>query len=265
MNAAYASAFVEGAQTEDEEMADPQQAAVADASKSIIRPIPGPRINIGWTTVGLTPGPGWFRQPGMHKTPITVTLGYLSKCMAANLHTNILWILRMISPLFRLGPTGRRNIERMKATLKSWHSLQEGLSYGFTDSGALSNLLLQDRTAIGLVLCAALIECYPESVAVNVLIEMAAILGFSGEHMPSALTWRNFLQSCAGMLAATDFPTQVEEWICRDLEYQHLGLFESIEIPFSEEMRHCSHPRDIAESLCVLGAVTRGTISDPII
>ncbi|KAF1999745.1 hypothetical protein P154DRAFT_213185 [Amniculicola lignicola CBS 123094] len=202
------------------------------------------------------PQTGSWNMLDVAKLPYESSMGILARYMAGRVNPYTGGVVEQLSRQFRLAPKGRRNTELAISSLKIVSSVGNVLEFGFGIEDVIRVLLKTEAGTVGLVLCAALKECYHNDVAIEVLMEMARLCNVGGEFMPPSSAWRDWFNACAGVLAATDFPQQAEHLMRLPNPNQRLGVYQRL-VDLPKSLRSCSSPKSIADALCALGSITR--------
>jgi len=192
----------------------------------------------------------------LSKLPVQATLGVLSRYSAARVNPYTALVGEVLCHNFQLTRKGRRNIEAVVNSLKVVGSLGDTLEFGFGIEDVVRSMAKSERGCVCLALCAALMDCYSEDMAVEVLIEMANLAKVEGQYMPSSGSWKELLRACAGTLSASKFPVVAEHFMQLNKEEQRLGAYRGLEgLPTA--YRGCSSPKSIAKALLALSQISR--------
>jgi hypothetical protein len=203
-----------------------------------------------------------FQQTGswnmldITKIPYESTIGILARYMSGRVNPYTGAVVEEMSRQFRLSTKGRQNTEVAIKSLKIVGSVGDVLEFGFGIEDVIRSILKTEAGTVGLVLCAALKECYHDSVAIDVLLEMARSCKVSGEFMPPSAAWEEWLNACAGVLAVTDFPTRAEHLMRLPNTKQRLGVYQRYE-GLPKSLRSCASPKSLADCLSAMGCITR--------
>ena len=202
------------------------------------------------------PQTGAWNMLDLSKLPVQATLGILSRYSAARVNPYTALVGEVLCHNFQLTAKGRRTIEGVVNSLKVVGSLGDTLEFGFGIEDVVRSMVKSERGCVCLVLCAALMDCYSEDMAVEVLIEMANLAKVDGQYMPSSESWKELLRACAGTLSASTFPVVAEHFMQLNNERQRLGAYRGLE-GLSNAYRGCSSPKSIANALLALSQISR--------
>ena len=145
----------------------------------------------GVSTRMVFPQTGSWSMLDVAKLPYQSTMGILARYMAGRVNPYTGGVVEQMSRQFRLTPKGRANIELAISSLKTVGSVGDVLEFGFGIEDVIRCVSRTEAGTVGLALCAALKECYHDSVAIDVLLEMARLCDVSGELMPPSSAWRD--------------------------------------------------------------------------
>ncbi|KAF8854431.1 hypothetical protein BDZ45DRAFT_676977 [Acephala macrosclerotiorum] len=217
----------------------------------------GPSMTLGTSTgQNSFPQTGAWNMLDLSKLPVQATLGVLSRYSAARVNPYTALVGEVLCHNFQLTTKGRRNVEAVVKSLKVVGSLGDTLEFGFGIEDVVRSMVKSERGCVCLALCAALMDCYSEDMAVEVLIEMANLTKVDGQYMPSSESWKELLRACAGALSASKFPVVAEHFMQLNKEEQRLGAYRGFE-SLPTTYRGCSSPKSIAKALLALSQISR--------
>ena len=218
---------------------------------------PGP-IVIGGNHASFPQNASW-NMLDLSKLPVEATIGILSRYSAGRVNPYTVVVGEAMCRKFQLAMKGRRNLELAVNSLKVVGSIGNTLEFGFGIEDVIRSMAKSEGGSVCLAICAALKDCYSDTVAVEVLLEMARLCNVDGQYMPSSQSWKDLLKACAGTLSATNFPLRAEYLMRLPKKEQRLGAFQLLEAT-PKTFRGCSRPKSIAEALFALSRITRNEL-----
>jgi hypothetical protein len=218
---------------------------------------PSGGLSIPATHVSHFPQTGSWNMIDLAKTPITATVGVLSRYCAGRVNPYTAVVGQALCANFQLTQKGRNNVEEALLSLNAVGSLGDALYFGLGVQDLVRSLATTEEGAVCLALFAALADCYSEDVAVEVILELArATKKVEGQYMPSSLEWKALLRACSGTLSTTSFSVRAETFMSLCPKQERLGGFNRLEaVPTTG--RRCSSPKSIAEALIGLSTISR--------
>ena len=214
-------------------------------------------LNIPASQISHFPQSGSWNMIDLAKTPITATVGVLSRYCAGRVNPYTAVVGQALCANFQLAQKGRNNVETALLSLNAVGSLDKSLQFGFGVEDLVRSLATTEEGATCVALFAALADCYSEDVAVEVILELArATKKVEGQYMPSSLEWKELLRACSGTLSKTDFPIQAETFMSLCPGQERLGGHKRI-ASMPRDARRCSSPKSIAEALIGLSMISR--------
>ena len=214
-------------------------------------------LSIPATHVSHFPQSGSWNMIDLAKTPITATVGVLSRYCAGRVNPYTAVVGQALCANFQLTQKGRNNVETALMSLSAVGSLGDALYFGFGVEDLVRSLATTEEGAVCLALFAALADCYSEDVAVEVILELArATRKVEGQYMPSSLEWKALLRACSGTLSTTGFSVRAETFMSLCPGQERLGGFNRLDATPTAN-RRCSSPKSIAEALIGLSTISR--------
>ncbi|OCL14997.1 hypothetical protein AOQ84DRAFT_279874, partial [Glonium stellatum] len=195
----------------------------------------------------------------LSKLPVEATIGILSRYSAGRVNPYTAVVGEAMCSKFQLAMKGRRNLELAVNSLKVVGSIGNTLEFGFGIEDVIRSMANSEGGSVCLAICAALKDCYSDTVAIEVLLEMARLCNVDGQYMPSSQSWKDLLRACAGTLSATAFPLRAEHLMRLPKGEQRLGAFLGLEAT-PRSFRGCSDPKSLAEALFALARITRNEL-----
>jgi hypothetical protein len=227
-------------------------------------PIPDPvTLNVISQAPTFTQTGSW-NMVDLSAAPIKGTLSALSRYSAARVNPYVATMGQIICSKFQLSVHGRHNIDDAVQKLKVVGTLGKTLEIGFAIEDIVRMMAKTDEGRLCIAFCSSLIECYSEDMAVQILVEMAALVEVNGDYKPASQSWKELLSACAGTLAATKFPVLAEHFMQLTKTQKALGVYHGYDSS-PDIVRSCSNPKDIAKALNRLAALTRGDIRSTIL
>lgn len=166
-------------------------------------PSPGP-IVIGGNHASFPQNASW-NMLDLSKLPVEATIGILSRYSAGRVNPYTAVVGEAMCRKFQLAMKGRRNLELAVNSLKVVGSIGNTLEFGFGIEDVIRSMAKSEGGSVCLAICAALKDCYSDTVAVEVLLEMARLCNVDGQYMPSSQSWKDLLKACAGTLQQQAF------------------------------------------------------------
>jgi hypothetical protein len=191
------------------------------------------------------------------KLPVEHAVAMLSRYAAGRVNPYTVLVGEAMGLTFRMGRQGRLNLETALSKLPTVSTYGNTLEIGFGVEDVTRMMAKSDGGAMQLGLCAALKECFSDDVAIEVLLELARFTRADSQWMPSNLEWRNLLDACAGVLAASNFGMRAEHFMALASGERRLSAFGSLEAS-PEVVRGCSAPKSLADALVALGRLSFG-------
>src|SRR5947199_69412 len=147
---------------------------------------------------------GGFQQQGtidwvdLAKSMFSSSIDIFSRFSAGNLDPYTSVVALAICDGFKLAPIGRKRIENSLLTLRSFGTLANALWIGVGIKSIVRSLAATEQGGICIALCAAMSECYHESIAAEIWVNIAASFDIPQDMKPSINQWKALLQACAG-------------------------------------------------------------------
>src|SRR3984885_10101198 len=142
-------------------------------------------LSIPATHVSHFPQSGSWNMIDLAKTPITATVGVLSRYCAGRVNPYTAVVGQALCANFQLTQKGRNNVETALLSLSAVGSLGDALYFGFGVEDLVRSLATTEEGAVCL---ATLADYYSEDAAVEVILELAkATKKVEGQYMPSSL------------------------------------------------------------------------------
>lgn len=152
---------------------------------------------------------------------------------------------------FKLSIRGQRNVSTALSNLPVHLTLDERLSFGWSESNLLHNRAVHEGSYEHLAAMVALTEAFHSTYSAKVLQEMTSIMAGPEDMTPHFQQWKDLLKACNGSFASQDFGVLVEDYVRMDPFSVVAGTtFDVVRIPVQ--------PRAIANALIALGNVSNG-------
>ena len=170
---------------------------------------------------------------------------------------------QMICREFKLGHDGTKLFLDILDGLQCKSTVGDVMHFGFGIDSIVRNLSASYEGGILVILCAALVECYYEHHAANILFQLVQECKpkDSSDRTPSPIQWLSLVRQCAGVLAADEFPVIAEHFM--HLHPQNLLGGEQLEVSLMgrhPQRRGISSPEAIAEAILAVGKVSTGQL-----
>ncbi|KAI9677423.1 MAG: hypothetical protein M1817_006377 [Caeruleum heppii] len=198
-----------------------------------------------------------FQQTGtvdwtsLSKSTLTESLAIFQRYSACGVDPLTVVVARALCGNFRMAAIGQKRLEDALQRLQCFGSVGKVLWFGFGAQHFIRSFSVTEEGATCLALAASLMSCYDETVAAEILAEMAKLNKAPKELSPANHQWKALLQACAGVLHSTTFATIAERFMSL-----HPDRWSSRE-PGSLGVA-CSSPASMANALHGLGKISRG-------
>ena len=180
--------------------------AVGDGSDSII-------LSTGLSKTKAFSTSGQIEWVNLMKTSFRASIGILSRMSAAQVDPYTVVVGQKLGSLFHLTSTGRNRLLGEMSKLRSFNSLSNALHFGLGISHLVRILARTEEGKMCVALCTSMSECYDKAIAAEILIEMVKKSRAPEDLCPSILECEALLETCAGVLAASQFPILAEKYM----------------------------------------------------
>ena len=102
------------------------------------------------------------------RLPVEYAVAMLSRYAAARVNPYTIIVAEAMGLTFRMGSKGRLNLEQSIAKLTAMGTIGNTLHIGFGVEDVIRSMVRSEGGAMQMGLCAALLECYSDDVAVEV-------------------------------------------------------------------------------------------------
>lgn len=228
-------------------------------------------MELGYRAQSSFPQTGSWNMVDLSSMPVRLLAEMFGRAMAARVQPTTLTLGVEMGDMFSLNKHGRDRVNAAVSTLPCMRLLGNSLAVGFSIGHPVRDLARCEGGIAILGLCAALQECYPDDVAVEILMEFAkAALPAEGRARPSNREWRALLEACAGALASSSFAKYAETLMGG---WRHAGHDDILEhrgetdatARFPKLTRECPVPQSIAAGLHVLAKISKGQVHSAVI
>lgn len=190
---------------------------------------------------------------------VRYSLDVLSRFSAANVDTYTVEVGKILASDFQLSAGGRNNVSDALASLHSYRSLGDALWFGFGIRHIVRSIPMTENGFMCLTLCGALAEFYHESIAAEILFELAKSLKAPPQFMPSMMQWRALFRTCTGVFARSDFGVLAEQYVHQN-PYAFMHDHNMMDFQRTS-CDSCATPVTIADALKGIASVSRGEMA----
>ena len=189
------------------------------------------------------------------KATTSGVLGVFQRLSSCGVDPYTIFVGQAVCSTFRMGHGGRKRYIAAISALPSMGSVGKVLEFGFGLKHLVRSLSIIEEGGILVALCAALMSCYPEEFAADVLFELIGCHKAPEELAPSVLQWIGLLRACSGVLACTAFETRAEHYMQLDKSSnERLTTY----ISQGSGQHSCTDAISLAEAIFAIGQVSIG-------
>ena len=158
------------------------------------------------------------------------------------------------------GSEGRKRFIKALQSCSGLAGYRKVLWFGFGIKHIASALVATDQGTTCAALCSCLAECYTTDYAAEILMEMSMISLPVNEQQPSLLQWHDLVDSCAGLVAKSNFALRAEQMMRLVGESRIASPNRKFAVHLYTNERGTAHKTDIATTLLGLGRLSNKSL-----